>query len=182
MMMQHKNEEDGSTNLTTEPTIREYGGTMAEPVLALQEHSHLFWKTVTHHSVAVFMGIVTGFCAWTVTSLLLYHARIISIGETTNERYRHVYARERNPFDRGCCQNWALCLQRSVGRQLPVSRLPRDFSVVVREPPDVVETVWSSGDATTTTAATPTNNKNTTASRKIPSSGSATSLGSPTAA
>jgi hypothetical protein len=121
--------------MSMEQTMPEYGDTLAEPVLVLQDQTHLFWTTVTQHPVPVVMGIFTGFCAWSLTSLLLYHARIISIGETTNERYRHVYARERNPSDLGCCRNWSLCLQRSVGRQLPVSRLPRDFSVTVREPP-----------------------------------------------
>jgi len=146
-----------------EDAIREYGGTLAQPVLAWQHNSHLFWYVICHHPVTVLFGTVTGLCAWSLISLLIYHCRIISIGQTTNERVRGVFARRDvvNPADRGCCHNWALCCRRSCGRDIPTSRLPYDFSEIVCEHGLIEEAVWS-GD--THQSLTPTSRSNSQSS------------------
>ena len=139
----HKLAAEEDTSALNE-AIREYGGTLAEPVLEWQHNSHLFWYVICHNPVPVLFGTVTGLCAWSLISLFFYHCRIISIGQTTNERVRGVYSRDTvNPADHGCCGNWGLCLRRSIGRDVPPSRLPRDFSEVVHECQPVEETVWS---------------------------------------
>lgn len=90
--------------------------------------------------VVMLFGCFTLLCAWSLTSLLLFHAMIITVAQTTNERVRNVYqlGRNQNVDDHGCCSNWkhAFCSQR------PESQLPADFTDMVvcdhRNP----ETVW----------------------------------------
>ena len=87
------------------------------------------WMTLLSMPLTVFFGIFTLLCAWSLTSLTLFHAMIISIAQTTNERVRGVYRYGGvvNAADDGCCHNWcnAFCTTR------PPSRLPNDFSEIV---------------------------------------------------
>eukprot|EP00814_Leptocylindrus_danicus_P001348 CAMPEP_0116045802 /NCGR_PEP_ID=MMETSP0321-20121206/27853_1 /TAXON_ID=163516 /ORGANISM="Leptocylindrus danicus var. danicus, Strain B650" /LENGTH=520 /DNA_ID=CAMNT_0003527241 /DNA_START=28 /DNA_END=1591 /DNA_ORIENTATION=+ len=77
----------------------------------------------------VIMCMFTFLCMWSLTSLTLYHAMIISAAQTTNERVRNVYqvGKLHNPANKGCCRNWgnAFCSLR------PPSRLPNFHDVVV---------------------------------------------------
>lgn len=80
--------------------------------------------------VVIIMGIFCLMCAWSLTSLTCYHAMIIAVAQTTNERVRGVYSpigRYENINDEGCVTNYrkALCSTQ------PTSRLPWDFSDVV---------------------------------------------------
>jgi palmitoyltransferase ZDHHC9/14/18 len=87
------------------------------------------WKTVMSMPLTVLFGSFTLLCAWSLVSLLCFHAMIISVAQTTNERVRGVYryGSAVNTADKGCCRNWvsAFCSKR------PVSRLPTDFSDIV---------------------------------------------------
>lgn len=78
--------------------------------------------------IVVIFGLFALLCAWSLTSLLLFHALIITVAQTTNERVRHVYQHYQNDANGGCWQNWkrALCTSRHVE-----SLLPNDFSQVV---------------------------------------------------
>jgi hypothetical protein len=98
--------------------------------------SHRFGKAVLSMPCTVLFGTFTFLCAWSLLSLLCFHAMIITVAQTTNERVRGVYRRYGsygyggggsstvNVADQGCCRNWyhALCSTR------PSSRLPRDFA------------------------------------------------------
>jgi hypothetical protein len=77
--------------------------------------------------IVVLFGIFTLLCAWSLTSLLLFHGLIITLAQTTNERVRNVYQHTVNTDNHGCCANWihALCSKR------PSSLLPDDFSEIV---------------------------------------------------
>jgi hypothetical protein len=77
--------------------------------------------------IVVLFGIFTLLCAWSLTSLLLFHGLIITLAQTTNERVRNVYQHTVNTDNHGCCANWAyaLCSRR------PSSLLPNDFSEMV---------------------------------------------------
>jgi palmitoyltransferase ZDHHC9/14/18 len=94
------------------------------PVIARQ-----LWKAIMSMPFTVFFGCFTLLCAWSLVSLLCFHAMIISVAQTTNERVRGVYryGTAVNTADKGCCHNWvsAFCSKR------PVSRLPTDFSGIV---------------------------------------------------
>jgi palmitoyltransferase ZDHHC9/14/18 len=112
--------------------------------------SHRFWKAILSMPLTVVFGTFTFLCAWSLISLLCFHAMIITVAQTTNERVRGVYryGSTVNTADQGCCRNWyrALCSTR------PPSRLPRDFAQVItvcnscNDPAStdhVSETVWS---------------------------------------
>jgi hypothetical protein len=107
-------------------------------------------------------GTFTLLCAWSLTSLLLFHAMIISIAQTTNERVRNVYRSRftfcgskeysaesessltglHNDADSGCCLNW----YRSCCSPVPVSRLPADMSALVEcDYMDHDEREWTGG-------------------------------------
>jgi hypothetical protein len=100
---------------------------------------HRWWTAIVSEKFTFLFGTFTLFCAWSLTSLLCFHAMIISVAQTTNERVRGVYrfGQVENDADRGCCRNWysAACTA------IPVSRLPRDMSQMVvchyTEPEDV---------------------------------------------
>eukprot|EP00980_Cylindrotheca_fusiformis_P006418 scaffold1375_cov137-Cylindrotheca_fusiformis.AAC.7 len=83
-------------------------------------------------------------CAWSLTSLLFFHAMIVSDAQTTNEKVRNVYrvGSVENVADKGCCRNWfsAFC------EPWAVSRLPKDMSEIVHCRYEQEETVWD-GDA-----------------------------------
>jgi hypothetical protein len=96
-----------------------------------EEASHLehtlgrnLGHTILAMPVIVLMGLFCAMCSWSLVSLAVFHAMIISVAQTTNERVRGVYRYRRhvNAADHGCCVNWknALC------RKAPLSLLP-DF-------------------------------------------------------
>ena len=110
------------------------------------EHtSHQLWDVLSRQPVVFCVGLSTFMVSWTLISLLCYHAVIISIAQTTNERVRGVYSygSRSNPADKGCYRN---CSDMFCS-PIPTSRLPEDFSVIVEEDPDRQESVWQGGDA-----------------------------------
>ena len=84
------------------------------------------WKAIMTMKITFVFGAFTLLCAWSLTSLLCFHAMIISAAQTTNERVRGVYrfGSLENVADKGCVNNWkhAFC------SKWITSRLPRDFS------------------------------------------------------
>jgi hypothetical protein len=118
----------------TAPTLNEFA--------AYGQHtSHVIWHTLLHQPVTVLFGVFTFLCAWSLISLLAYHALIISVAQTTNERVRGVYryASAVNAADQGFCRNWwnALCSTQSP------SMLPKDFSQMVICSECSPESEWS---------------------------------------
>jgi hypothetical protein len=141
---------------------------------------HRLYKAIMTFKLTFLFGTFTLLCAWSLTSLLMFHAMIISIAQTTNERVRNVYRANSHGFslcgkssqqqqqqqqegqdpsitgadneaDLGCCPNW----YRAFCSPVPVSRLPSDMSATVvcqYAATTGEETVWTGGDATTTTA------------------------------
>jgi len=101
------------------------------------------WDSVLSMPIVMLFGTFTLVCAWSLTSLLLFHAMIISVAQTTNERVRNVYqlGRNQNVDDHGCCANWshAFCSER------PASRLPTDFTEMVVCDHSQPETQWKRG-------------------------------------
>jgi hypothetical protein len=95
-------------------------------------------------------GLFCGLCAWSLVSLTCYHVYIISIAQTTNERVRNVYRNGVNAADRGCCGNW----MQATCHAIPPSKLPRDFSQIVRCIPKEREwqgpTAWATAGNTAT--------------------------------
>jgi hypothetical protein len=146
-------------NYTDIVSVTEYG----------ERTSHRFWKAILSMPLTVVFGTFTFLCAWSLLSLLCFHAMIITVAQTTNERVRGVYryGSTVNTADQGCCRNWhrALCSTR------PPSRLPRDFAeVIVCDPASahVSETVWS-GD--THMAMSPENINRTESSTSLEDGG-----------
>jgi len=111
---------------------------------------HRLCKAIMSIKLTFLFGIFTLLCAWSLTSLLFFHAMIISIAQTTNERVRNVFRPSKfslcgkasasaenedypsmtgavNDADRGCCPNWmnTFCIP------VPASRLPPDMSATV---------------------------------------------------
>lgn len=131
-----------------------------------QQSSHyttIFFATLRSHLVTFLLGIFCILCAWSLASLTCFHALIISMAQTTNERVRGVFTKSKdrggtagpssvvkagstpgttpaaltgydNEADIGCCGNWYGMV---CGNTIE-SRLPRDFSKVVmcHEVPD----------------------------------------------
>lgn len=113
-----------------------------------EDAMRILWMVVRELPVTVVFGLFMALCAWSLVSLLLYHIRIISIAQTTNERVRGVYLNYgENPLDRGCLHNWRQCCNSSF--HPPPSRLPRDFSEMVVEDSGIVESPWN-GDQLST--------------------------------
>jgi hypothetical protein len=112
------------------------------------------WKAILLEKFTFLFGSFTLLCAWSLTSLLCFHAMIISVAQTTNERVRGVYrfGQVENDADHGCCWNWytAACTP------CPVSRLPRDMSQQVIcdycEPEDIWTGDYEDGHSTGLTA------------------------------
>ena len=98
------------------------------------------WAAIMEMPVTFVFGTFTLLCAWSLTSLLLFHGIIISVAQTTNERVRAVYrfGAVENTADKGCCRNWynAFCLPYSI------SRIPKDMSEVAQCVYVDEETVW----------------------------------------
>jgi hypothetical protein len=103
-------------------------------------YAERLWSSVLSMPIVTLFGTFTLLCAWSLTSLLFFHAMIISVAQTTNERVRNVYqfGRNQNLDDHGCCRNWkyAFCSNR------PPSRLPKDFTEMVVCDHSHPETVW----------------------------------------
>ena len=66
------------------------------------------WHTMMSMPVVIGMALFCLMCSWSLISLTLFHAMIISLAQTTNERVRGVfrYRRNLNTADMGCCANW----------------------------------------------------------------------------
>jgi palmitoyltransferase ZDHHC9/14/18 len=140
--------EETSTTTTTEET---------EETESLPLALHRLLVVVEKMPVVVILGVFTLSCAWSLTSLLLFHGMIISVAQTTNERVRNVYqyGHQRNVDDEGCWKNWS----RAICSKLPPSLLPDDFSDVVTCEFCPPETVWANANAeTTTSSSSPTRN------------------------
>lgn len=129
-------------NVTDINEVAEYG----------ERTSHRFLQAMLSMPVTVLLGTFTLLSTYTLLSLLLYHAVIISVAQTTNERVRGVYryGTASNTADEGCVRNWyAACCA-----PVPPSRLPPDFSAVVRVDRRDHEAPWN-GDTTPSNAAPP---------------------------
>ena len=82
------------------------------------------WMAVMSMPIVVIFGLFTLLCAWSLTSLLLFHALIITVAQTTNERVRNVYQHYQNDAHGGCWQNWKTCpLYESSCRVVVTKRL-----------------------------------------------------------
>lgn len=97
------------------------------------------WEALSTMPVTVLFGFFLLLCAWSLLSLLAYHALLISVAQTTNERVRGVYLTSSNPRDQGCCLNYITFFTRKP----PPSRLPPDFSKKVRLQRPRIESPWS---------------------------------------
>jgi hypothetical protein len=89
-------------------------------------------RTLSSHPLEVAFGLFSLLCSWSLLSLTCFHAVIITLAQTTNERVRGVfqYGGIVNPADEGCWGNWIrLCCNR-----IPESMLPTDFSEEVMLP------------------------------------------------
>jgi len=122
------------TNFTALPLANHH-----HPHTELEDFPHVMsdlWHVIMSMPLVVLTGSFCLLCAWSLTSLTFFHAMIITIAQTTNERVRGVYryGGTDNTADQGCCSNWctALCSAR------PSSKLPADFS----------QTVYGFGDGT----------------------------------
>lgn len=129
-----------SLNVTDINEVAEYG----------ERTSHRLLAAMLSMPVTVLLGTFTLLSAYTLLSLLIYHAVIISVAQTTNERVRGVYryGTAVNTADKGCCRNWynAFCVP------LPPSRLPPDFSAVIQVDRSDYEAPWN-GETTPSNAA-----------------------------
>ena len=143
--------------------------------------------------VTVLFMTFTIMCTWSMISLLLYHFRTISIAQTTNERVRAVYttitsasaaslrsqqqlqtssdgahqyfynqSNNNNPSDHGCISNWMSCLYKLW--HVPKSDLPPDLSVIIHEPRNIQETIWTGNTVTTGNTNNGANETNVTGS------------------
>jgi len=145
-----------SVNVTNVNEMAEYG----------ERTSHRILRTLLSMPATVLIGTFTLLSSYTLLSLLLYHAIIISVSQTTNERVRGVYryGSASNASDRGCVGNWiTACCHRT-----PPSRLPLDFSAVIRVDRNGREAPWN-GEMTPSNAVPhPTTTATTTTSTNVP--------------
>jgi len=124
---------------TTPTVVLNDDGTIATQLSTLQR----IWKAILAEKLSFLFGSFTLLCAWSLTSLLCFHAMIISAAQTTNERVRNVYRTVENQADAGCLVNWytATC------RPYPVSRLPTDMSSkVIADYENRPESLWISDE------------------------------------
>lgn len=95
-------------------------------------HYQILFQTLSNLPIEVVFGLFSLLCTWSLTSLTCFHALIISLAQTTNERVRGVYQYGGipNPANEGCSRNWNnfICVK------VPQSKLPNDFSTVVTVP------------------------------------------------
>lgn len=106
----------------------------------------IFFHDLASIPVVVGFGTFVLTCAWSLTSLLLYHFIIIAVAQTTNERVRGVYSFDRceNPADEGICKNY---FRAFFGPRMK-SKVPYDFSEDVLCDP-CEDVVWDGGDIST---------------------------------
>jgi len=85
----------------------------------------ILWETVLQEPVVVVLLIFCTLSSWSLISLTIFHAMIISLAQTTNERVRGVYRHRRhlNKADAGCCTNW----KNTFMKPRPPSLLPQNF-------------------------------------------------------
>lgn len=111
-----------------------------------EKTSHDVWEAIMTMPVTFLFGVFVLICTWSLISLLCYHAVIISLAQTTNERVRGIYSyggsTTINTADRGCCRNWCAFLCSPMSG----SELPKDFSATVRLKELREETVWSGAE------------------------------------
>jgi len=95
-------------------------------------HYQLAFTTLSNLPIEVAFGLFSLLCAWSITSLACFHALIIGLAQTTNERVRGVYLYPGipNPADEGCYINW----KRALFKKMRPSNLPKDFSAQVTMP------------------------------------------------
>jgi hypothetical protein len=103
------------------------------------------WHSITSIPLAMMFGLFTLGCSWTLTSLLFFHAMIISLAQTTNERVRNVfqYGHTQNDDDHGCIPNWSSVFCSTT----PPSRIPHDFTEVVICDHTQPESIWRSSQS-----------------------------------
>lgn len=105
-------------------------------------HYKIAWHVLSSLPIEVAFGLFSLLCAWSLLSLSCFHALIITLAQTTNERVRGVYQYGgiANPADEGCWRNWKNVLCGRVAE----SRLPRDFSALVTMPSNSMK--YENGD------------------------------------
>ncbi|KAL3775730.1 hypothetical protein ACHAWO_000816 [Cyclotella atomus] len=110
----------------------------------------ILFEIISSQPLEVILGSFALLCAWSLVSLTCFHALLVSLAQTTNERVRGVYqyGGVENEEDEGCCRNWmTFC-----GSGGSVQSLLPDFSEVVRLPEDRrgkegVWEDWKAGDS-----------------------------------
>jgi hypothetical protein len=125
-------------------------GTATQPLLQIDIREistfvQQIWHSILSIPLAMMFGLFTLGCSWTLTSLLCFHAMIISLAQTTNERVRNVfqYGRTPNDDDHGCVPNWNNVFCSSI----PPSRIPHDFTEVVICDHTKPESIWRSNQS-----------------------------------
>ena len=64
--------------------------------------------------------------------------------DTQQQQLFYNKSNNNNPADHGCLSNWMMCLSKMW--YIPKSDLPPDLSVIIREPNNIQETVWTSNN------------------------------------
>jgi len=101
------------------------------------KHGKLKWSSIMLMVLVGYTLVVL--CS--VSSLLCYHARLISINQTTNENIRGTYYSARNPHDRGAARNCANFFCRPVPPSRVNSFIGEQISVDDEEDAKGVEMV-----------------------------------------
>jgi palmitoyltransferase ZDHHC9/14/18 len=83
--------------------------TSAKNGVALGSNVYVLWLLVLFTVIILLL----------VGGLLSYHIPLVSSNRTTNETIKEVYKTKANPYDRGCCRNWATFLATVVQRPRP---------------------------------------------------------------
>ncbi|EEC44704.1 predicted protein, partial [Phaeodactylum tricornutum CCAP 1055/1] len=82
----------GLTILVTAAALRLFLGAYQIIVAEYGERtSHRLWQAMLSMPMTVLFGTFTLLCSWSLVSLLFYHAVLVSVSQTTNERVRGVY-------------------------------------------------------------------------------------------
>ena len=152
----------GMTMVTTISTLRIFGQVFVDVhVPDGAGMIHRLAEAIMSMKFTFLFGSFTLLCAWSLTSLLFFHAMLISVAQTTNERVRNVYRSQfsfcgsnespeetsssmtgaYNEADAGCSMNW----YRACCTPVPVSRLPADMSAIVDCDYSDGEKEWTGG-------------------------------------
>lgn len=127
--VREEEEGDGNTSSVNDGNEFDDGFDSAKQSSSSSFHYHILLRILSKLPIELAFGLFSLLCAWSITSLTCFHALIITLGQTTNERVRGVYQYGGvvNPADQGCYRNWmGVCCN-----DVPESRLPNDFSDVV---------------------------------------------------